>query len=59
MAGIPGTVGGALAMNAGCFGGETWRFVHAVETINRHGEIKMRPVSDFEVGYRHVVRPAR
>lgn len=57
MAGIPGTVGGALAMNAGCFGGETWRFVQAVETINHHGEIKIRPLSDFEVSYRHVVRP--
>lgn len=57
MAGIPGTVGGALAMNAGCFGGETWEFVRAVETINRNGDIKLRPLSDFSVGYRHVVRP--
>lgn len=57
MAGIPGTVGGALAMNAGCFGGETWRFVHSVETINRHGEIKIRPASDFQIAYRHVARP--
>ncbi len=57
MAGIPGTVGGALAMNAGCFGGETWRFVHSVETINRFGEIKIRPLNDFEVSYRHVARP--
>lgn len=56
MAGIPGTVGGALAMNAGCFGGETWNYVHSVEVINRKGEIKMRPLSDFEVGYRHVTR---
>ena len=45
-------------MNAGCFGGETWRFVHAVETINRHGEIKLRPLSGFyKSAYRHVVRP--
>ncbi len=57
MAGIPGTVGGALAMNAGCFGGETWRYVKAVETINRNGEIKLRPAEDFQVGYRHVTRP--
>lgn len=57
MAGIPGTVGGALAMNAGCFGGETWSFVRAVETINRHGEIKIRPATDFKVSYRHVERP--
>lgn len=58
MAGIPGTVGGALAMNAGCFGNETWRMVSAVETINRQGEIKVRPIADFQVGYRHVVRPS-
>lgn len=57
LAGIPGTVGGALAMNAGCFGGETWRFVHAAETINRKGEIKIRPASDFNVTYRSVERP--
>lgn len=57
MAGIPGTVGGALAMNAGCFGGETWRQVQAVETINRSGEIKLRPASEFTVAYRHVHRP--
>ena len=56
MAGIPGTVGGALAMNAGCFGGETWRFVKAVETINRNGEIKIRPAEEFKVAYRHVTR---
>lgn len=55
--GVPGTVGGALAMNAGAFGGETWTFVVAVETINRHGEIKIRSPKDFQVGYRHVVRP--
>lgn len=57
MAGIPGTVGGALAMNAGCFGGETWQFVQAVETITRSGEIKIRPMNDFQINYRHVVRP--
>ncbi|HVY53913.1 MAG TPA: UDP-N-acetylmuramate dehydrogenase [Gammaproteobacteria bacterium] len=54
MAGIPGTVGGALAMNAGCYGGETWQFVSHVETINRLGEKKIRPATDFEIGYRHV-----
>lgn len=57
MAGIPGTVGGALAMNAGCFGGETWRYIRSVETINRRGEIKLRPLTDFEVSYRQVNRP--
>lgn len=56
-AGIPGTLGGALAMNAGAFGGETWRYVVEVETINRHGDIKRRLESDYEVAYRHVRGP--
>ncbi|MBC7984456.1 MAG: UDP-N-acetylmuramate dehydrogenase [Candidatus Obscuribacterales bacterium] len=56
-AGIPGTVGGALAMNAGAFGGETWPHVVEVETINRAGEIRRRPASDYQVSYRHVVGP--
>jgi len=53
-AGIPGLVGGALAMNAGAFGGETWPLVVEVEMINRKGEIKKRAASEFEYGYRHV-----
>lgn len=57
MAGIPGTVGGALAMNAGCFGGETWNLVRAVEIINRRGEVKIRTLNDFKVSYRQVLRP--
>ncbi len=56
-AGIPGTLGGALAMNAGAFGGETWRHVVQVETINRQGEIKRRTEGEFEVAYRHVRGP--
>ena len=54
LAGIPGTMGGALAMNAGAFGGETWRHVVAVETINRQGEVRIRPATDFQVAYRSV-----
>ncbi len=57
MAGIPGTVGGALAMNAGCYGGETWQKVCKVETVNRSGQKLLRPASDFQVAYRHVERP--
>ncbi len=56
-AGIPGTVGGALAMNAGAFGGETWDVVRRVITINRAGQLKQREAGEFEVGYRHVVLP--
>ena len=39
LAGIPGTIGGALAMNAGCYGGETWEHVLAVETVDRRGNL--------------------
>jgi UDP-N-acetylmuramate dehydrogenase len=53
-AGIPGTVGGALAMNAGAFGGETWRHVESVTTIDRRGEIRERPRADFDIDYRSV-----
>jgi UDP-N-acetylmuramate dehydrogenase len=53
MAGIPGTVGGALAMNAGCFGGETWDIVEHVVTIDRKGALHTRPKADYEVSYRH------
>lgn len=57
-AGIPGTLGGALAMNAGAFGGETWRHVVAVATIDRSGVRRERDAGDFTVGYRHVSGPA-
>lgn len=54
-AGIPGTVGGALAMNAGAFGGETWDVVESVQTIDRKGVVRTRTVADFNVAYRSVV----
>lgn len=57
LAGIPGTIGGALAMNAGAFGGETWNSVVAVETVDRHGGLRVRDPEDFRVGYRHVEVP--
>ncbi len=53
-AGIPGTVGGALAMNAGAFGGETWDSVESVETLDRRGRRRTRGRADFRVGYRSV-----
>ena len=55
-AGIPGTVGGMLAMNAGCYGSEIWEKVLRVQTVNRHGEVRMCTAEDYEIGYRHVVR---
>ena len=58
-AGIPGTVGGALAMNAGAFGGETWRVVERVQTIDRGGRLQIRDAGEFDVGYRRVDGPQR
>ncbi len=57
LAGIPGTMGGALAMNAGAFGGETWNIVRSVETVNRQGRRIIRDAADFETAYRHVNLP--
>lgn len=57
LAGIPGTIGGALAMNAGAFGGETWNIVESVETLDRHGNLRHRPASEFNIAYRHVEAP--
>ncbi len=57
MAGIPGTVGGALAMNAGCYGSETWDIVARAVTIDRRGTVRERPRGDFDVGYRHCSAP--
>jgi UDP-N-acetylmuramate dehydrogenase len=54
LAGIPGTVGGALAMNAGCYGGETWAIVERVLMLDRRGNLHERRAEDFEIGYRHV-----
>jgi len=57
LAGIPGTIGGALAMNAGAFGCETWAIVDQVETLDRKGVRRIRKPVDFEIGYRNVRGP--
>lgn len=57
MAGIPGTVGGALAMNAGAWGGETWPAVREVEVALRGGEARWLPASEIRWGYREVQIP--
>jgi UDP-N-acetylmuramate dehydrogenase len=60
LAGIPGTIGGALAMNAGCYGGETWDIVERVAMIDRYGKVTRRTREEFDIGYRHCFpTPAR
>ncbi|HIC45154.1 MAG TPA: UDP-N-acetylmuramate dehydrogenase [Methylophaga aminisulfidivorans] len=56
-AGIPGTLGGALAMNAGAHGTETWDSVVEVTTIDKQGELHQYPAEAFDVRYRHVSLP--
>lgn len=58
MAGIPGTVGGALAMNAGCHGSETWDIVNKVKTVDRQGVVRERDAREYVASYRHVQMPA-
>ncbi|MCP4699638.1 MAG: UDP-N-acetylmuramate dehydrogenase [Gammaproteobacteria bacterium] len=57
LAGIPGTFGGALAMNAGAFGGETWPLVSSVETLDSQGRLRRRPAEDYTPAYRCVTGP--
>ena len=54
LAGIPGTMGGALKMNAGAFGGETWNIVESVEMVNAAGKVTIRQRDEFKVSYRSV-----
>jgi UDP-N-acetylmuramate dehydrogenase len=58
LAGIPGTLGGALAMNAGAFGGETWPRVRSVDVCDAHGVDRRRDAREYSFGYRHIVPPA-
>lgn len=59
-AGIPGTMGGLLTMNAGCYGSETWERVERAQVVDRKGNLHERTAADYEIGYRHVaLRAAR
>ena len=57
LAGIPGTLGGALAMNAGAHESDTWSLVSEVTTVDRQGVLRQRSPEDFKVSYRHVDVP--
>lgn len=54
LCGIPGTMGGALAMNAGAFGGETWSIVRCVTTLDQHGNLYEHTADEYDIGYRSV-----
>ena len=57
-AGIPGSLGGALAMNAGAFGGSTWDVVAGVECVGRDARRRLRSRDEFRYGYRSLQMPA-
>ena len=57
--GIPGSIGGALTMNAGSFGMETWDLVKEVEVINEKGDISFIEKESFDIAYRTVTFPFR
>ncbi len=57
LAGVPGSFGGALAMNAGAFGGETWASVEHIECVNRAGHCQIFRAAEITTGYRRVDLP--
>ena len=53
LVGVPGTLGGALVMNAGAFGGEISNYLESVEVMNMNGEVKVHKTSDIRFSYRY------
>lgn len=53
--GIPGSIGGAVFMNAGAYGGEVKKVITSVEVITREGEFKTYRNADCDFSYRHSV----
>ena len=51
--GIPGSIGGAVYMNAGAYGGEIAHILHSCKVLTPEGEIKTLSASDLAFGYRH------
>jgi UDP-N-acetylmuramate dehydrogenase len=54
LCGIPGSLGGALAMNAGCYGGNIWDYVNKVIMINKNGNLVTKNKREFKYGYRNL-----
>ncbi len=57
LAGIPGSFGGAVAMNAGAFGGDTWSMIERIECLDREGNITWFEKSEISYQYRYVDLP--
>jgi UDP-N-acetylmuramate dehydrogenase len=57
LVGVPGTIGGALTMNAGCYGCETKDVLVEATVLTRMGERVVIPASEFGFSYRHNALP--
>lgn len=58
LSGIPGTIGGAVAMNAGAYGGDVAAVLDWAEIVTRAGELLRVPAMDLGLSYRHANLPA-
>ena len=58
LSGIPGSIGGAVAMNAGAYGGEVAAQLDWAEFVSRSGELVRLPAASLALAYRHAVLPA-
>lgn len=58
-AGIPGSVGGAVVMNAGAYGGEMKDVLQSVKVLTEEGELLSLAAAELELGYRHSCVPER
>lgn len=58
-AGIPGSIGGAVVMNAGAYGGEMKDVLTKVTVLTKEGEVKTIPAADLDLSYRHSIVPER
>jgi len=53
--GIPGSLGGAVVMNAGAYGGEMSKVLKTVTSIDENGKLHVRKADECDFGYRHSI----
>lgn len=58
LSGIPGTIGGAIAMNGGAYGGELAQVLVSAEAVDRRGTVHRVAAADLGFSYRHNAAPA-